>query len=149
MPSEKVFKSHGMNWSNQELRGQDFTRIAANQADEDGRKVPGFRFDGSGKSFQTASVEHSGQKTTGHINKRNGHSHTRHLTNQAEHDGVKQGGDWFAEARSGGVGGTSASLGSKSKARKAASAVIAKIPLTLARHIAWAWKPRDHPPALT
>ena len=50
--------------------------------DEDGnmlgQKVPGFRFDGSGRSFQSASV-----KTIGH---------TRHLTNQAESDGVKQAG---------------------------------------------------------
>ena len=45
-------------------------------------KVPGFRFDGSGKSFQSASVE-----------------------------GTKQHGDWFAEARKGGEGGTSASFG--------------------------------------
>jgi hypothetical protein len=70
-------------------------------------KLPGFRFDGSGRSFQSASVE-----------------------------GTKQGGDWFAEARKGGTGGTSASYGSKSPARKMASAMIAKIPLPLSRHIA-------------
>jgi hypothetical protein len=70
-------------------------------------KVDGFRFDGSGRSFQSASVE-----------------------------GTKQGGDWFAEARKGGEGGTSASYGSKSPARKMASAMIAKIPLPLSRHIA-------------
>lgn len=35
-----------------------------------------------------------------------------------------------------------------SKARKAASATIAKIPFVLARHIAWAWKPKA-PPMLT
>ena len=75
-------------------------------------KVPGFRFDGSGKSFQTASV-----------------------------DGTKQGGDWFAEARKGGTGGTSASFGSKSPARKMASAMIAKIPLPLSRHIAKTFMP--------
>jgi hypothetical protein len=38
------------------------------------------------------------------------------------HDGVKQGGDWF-------------------NARKAASAMIARIPLPLSRHIARAWHP--------
>ena len=54
----------------------------------EGAKVPGFRFDGSGRSFQTASVE-----------------------------------------------------GTKSPARKAASAMIAKIPLTLSRHIAATFKP--------
>ena len=50
-------------------------------------------------------------------------------------EGTKQGGDWFAEARKGGVGGTSASFGSTSPARKFASAMIAKIPLPLSRHI--------------
>lgn len=69
-------------------------------------KLPGFRFDGSGRSFQSASVE-----------------------------GTKQGGDWLAEARKGGAGGTSASYGSRSPARKMASAMIAKIPLPLSRHI--------------
>jgi hypothetical protein len=51
-------------------------------------------------------------------------------------EGVKQGGDWFEEARKGGTGGTSASFGSKSPQRKMASAMIAKIPLPLSRHIA-------------
>lgn len=47
-------------------------------------------------------------------------------------DGVKQGGDWFnAEQPS-----ISRMTGSKSSARKAASAMIAKIPLALSRHIA-------------
>jgi C-5 cytosine-specific DNA methylase len=55
--------------------------------------------------------------------------------------GVKQGGDWFAEARKGGAGGTSASFGSKSTARKMASAMIAKIPEPLSRHIAQVFKP--------
>lgn len=53
-----------------------------------------------------------------------------------ECEGVKQGGDWFAEARTGGAGGTTASFGSKSPQRKAAAAKIAKIPLTLSRHVA-------------
>ena len=57
-------------------------------------------------------------------------------------DGLKQGGDWFAEARKGGKGGTSASFGSRSPARKMASAVIAKIPLPLSRFIGATFKPR-------
>jgi hypothetical protein len=116
-----------------------------------------------------------GRKTLGHVNRRDGHSHTRHLTNQAEHDrsfepysaagvmdyrgrfidpdspvalvteadvlqGVKNGGDWFGSGRN-------ASLqrrqSSKSSARKAASAHIAKIPYELARHIGRAWMPRE------
>ena len=104
-----------------------------------GSKVPGFRFDGSGKSFQSASVEHTGIKTTGHLNKRNGHSHTRHLTSPAEHQstsGTKIGGDWFSDPES-----TCRKHGSKSPARKMASAMIAKIPMPLSRHIARSFKP--------
>lgn len=104
------------------------------------RKVPGFRFDGSGKSFQTASVDH--------------------------HSGVKQGGDWFSDSapgtlrsftgtkqpglsgrRTNGKGdgwfeGGAARHGSASPARKAASAMIAKIPAPLARHIGATYFPR-------
>lgn len=32
MPSIRKFKSHGMNWSDRNKRGQDFTRIAGNQS---------------------------------------------------------------------------------------------------------------------
>lgn len=71
-------------------------------------KVPGFRFDGEGGSFQTA-------------------------------DHIKQGGDWFNATQP----YIARRCSSKSKARKAASAAIAKIPFPLARHIAWAWKPRE------
>ena len=100
-----------------------------------GAKNPGFRFDGSGRSFQSESV-----KTVGHVNQRDGHDHTRHLTNQAESEGIKQGGDWFNAAQPSILRRT----GSKSNARKAASAAIAKIPLPLARHIAKSWRPTEH-----
>ncbi len=83
------------------------------------------------------------QKTTGHPNKRDGHGHTRHLTNPGEH-GIKQPG--IGGVRENGKGDAwfqdgAARYGSKSPARKAASAMIAKIPLTLSRHIARCWKP--------
>lgn len=75
-------------------------------------KVPGFRFDG------IKGVPH---RTKGH------------RTNPAEHEGTKNGNDWFGS-------GDDASLqrryGSKSSGRKFASAMIAKIPLPLSRHIA-------------
>lgn len=80
-----------------------------------------------------------GQKTCGHINKRDGHSHTRHLTNQSESDGVKQhksGRAWFADPDS-----ISGSTTSGTSARKAASAAIAKIPFPLSQHIARVYKP--------
>jgi hypothetical protein len=103
-------------------------------------KVPGFRFDGSGKSFQSASVE--GMKMGRAPKSPNGV--TRRLTNPSEwrsdDAGTKNGGDWFAS-------GADCSLqrrqSSKSLGRKAASAAIAKIPLVLSRHIAQAWKPES------
>lgn len=106
MPLDGKFKSSGMNWSDQSKRGQDFTRIAAQCT-----KVPGFRFDGSGGSFQTASVKGAG---LGWLNdaKRNGGTETGYLSKS----------------------------GSTSPARKAASAQIAKIPFPLARHIARCFK---------
>lgn len=83
-----------------------------------------------------------GQKTSGHANKRDGHSHTRHLTNPGEHqaddEGRKIGGDWFSDPQS-----TCRKHGSKSKGRKMASAMIAKIPLPLSRHIAATYKPES------
>jgi hypothetical protein len=105
------------------------------------RKVAGFRFDGSGGSFQTAAV-----KTVGHVNIRDGHTHTRHLTNQREHDHVKfsQSGDaWFdGKPRDKMLGDKGpAAYGSRSRSRKAASAMIAKIPFPLAQHIAQTFKP--------
>lgn len=73
-------------------------------------KVPGFRFDGNG-SFQSASVKGAG---LGWFNdaKRNGGSETGYLSRS----------------------------GSKSNARKQASALIAKIPFPLAQHIARVFK---------
>lgn len=127
-----------------------------------GAKVPGFRFDGSGRSFQTASVNVNGRKTSGmnwSDQSKRGQDFTRiagrqalegikgvphrtkgHWTNPAEHhsdeNGRKIGGDWFSDPQS-----TCHRHGSKSKSRKMASAMIAKIPLPLSRHIAAIFKP--------
>ena len=79
------------------------------------------------------------RKTIGHVNKRDGHSHTRHLTNQRS-DAIKNGSDWFGKN---GDYLLMNRMSSKSNSRKAASAMIAKIPFSLARHVAWAWKARD------
>ena len=85
----------------------------------DGRKLPGFRFDGSGRSFQSASVRSVG-----------------HGLPESDEDGRKIGGDWFSDPQS-----TCRKHGSKSPQRKMASAMIAKIPLPLSRHIAAVYKP--------
>ena len=134
------------------------------------RKVPGFNFHAhengiAGGSFQSAAV-----KTVGHANIRDGHTHTRHLTNQRESDalreGVKQqgsgpewfdkasderrkeatkvGGDWFgpyAEMKAAGTISPGRLYGKRSDSRKAASAMIAKIPFELSSYIARYYHP--------
>ncbi len=103
-------------------------------------KVPGFRFDGSGRSFQSASVEHTGVKAPGmnwSDQSKRGQDFTR-LAGQhcSDDDGEKIGGDWFSDPNS-----TCRKHGSKSRGRKMASAMIAKIPLPVSRHIAATFKP--------
>jgi hypothetical protein len=91
--------------------------------EDDGAKNPGFRFDGSGKSFQSESVDRATKNTGGSWF--NIGSPGQKIVNQNPvHDGTKVG-----------------KAGSKSSARKAASARIAMIPLALARHIARAYYP--------
>lgn len=70
------------------------------------QKVPGFRFDGSGRSFQTASV------------------------------GAK-----FSIARNVTKANRDPAASAHGAARKAASAMIAKIPLALATHVAAVYRP--------
>lgn len=85
-----------------------------------------------------------GLKTRAHPNKRDGHDHTRHLTNPGEH-GRKVGGDWFgsyAEQKAAGTISPGRLHGKNSTKRKFASAMIAKIPLPLARHIAATYRPK-------
>lgn len=90
-------------------------------------KVPSFRFDGSGKSFQ--SVRRTDPGKGARFTSRDCGIERLH---GVDHDtGVKIGGDWFSDPTS-----TCRRHGSKSKARKAASAQIAKIPLPLSRWVA-------------
>ena len=111
-------------------------------AQTDGHKVPGFRFDGSGRSFQTAAVE--GTKVQSAAGRRTDPGNGARFTSRdcgVEASGHKQGGDWFnADQPS-----ISRLTSSKSPARKAASAMIAKIPLTLSRHIARTFRPLNPP----
>lgn len=112
---------------------------------EEGVKIPGFRFDGSGRSFQTASVE--GVKVSSvHGRRTDKGNGARFTSRDCGIEGTKgAGAGWFNDAkRKGGAEtGRLSQSGSKSPARKAASAMIAKIPLILSRHIAAAWKPDD------
>lgn len=140
MPFARHLKQEGVNWSRYNQTGgaekstPDWTQQAT--------KVPGFRFDGSGRSFQTASVE--GVKVAGLANGRFppgglAQGHIEGVKQAQDADFVPRqrpgmnrdasGGDyWFQDG--------SSRHGSRSPARKAASAMIAKIPLPLARHIA-------------
>ena len=95
-----------------------------------GVKVPSFRFDGSGKSFQTAAVCRRTAPGNG----------VRFTSRDCGIEGTKNGNDWFGS-------GDNCSLqrkhGSNSGGRKMAAAMIAKIPLPLSRHIAATFKPSD------
>jgi hypothetical protein len=134
-----------------------------------GQKCPGFRFDGSGKSFQSESVKVSGQnwsrfaetgQTSPHWNmqahKNDGgswfnvaHNTTSGIGNNP--DGRKgNGSSWFTpgeENRHPGhwkeSGCVTRQYNSKDSRRRAASAQIAKIPFPLAVHIARAFKPQE------
>ncbi len=88
-----------------------------------------------------ASVEASGIKAPGmnwSDQSKRGQDFTRIAGKHAvdQETGTKIGGDWFSDPES-----TCRRHGSKSKARKQASAMIAKIPLALSRHIAATYRP--------
>jgi hypothetical protein len=96
-------------------------------------KVPSFRFDGSGGSFQSASVRRTDPGKGARFTSRDC---------GLEAEGIKQRGsgrEWFA-----GEGKISRMTSSASPARKQASAMIAKIPLPLARHIAQVYRPQKN-----
>lgn len=117
------FKTGGMNWSDPAKSGQDFTRIAGIQAARDaGMKNTG------GSWFKIGSP---GQKVTG-----NNPVHALHLA-----DGIK-GSDGNEHDHPNAFGWKKPRTSSHSSARKQASAMIAKIPLTLSQHVARMYKPR-------
>ena len=135
-------------------------------------KVNGFRFDGSGRSFQSAAVSGVKVPTGGQLNwsdygkpgyvakafnstaearlresiKNNGGSWfnigspgQKETNRNPVHElsGLKCGGDWFGP----GIKSLMRCHSSKSPARKMASAMIAKIPLPLSRHIGAVFHP--------
>jgi hypothetical protein len=118
---------------------------------EDAIKVPGFRFDGSGRSFQTAAVNAHVKEGRKHVGDwfRDPTCPTRQggqikAKVQPPSEGRKgrgrgrgrgRGAEWFDQ--------NLCQLPSASPARKAASAKIAKIPLALSRHIGHAMHPQS------
>lgn len=108
-------------------------------------KVRGFRFDGSGRSLQSASVAQMGIKNSGGSWFNVAHNKASGKANNPVSipaDGIKCGGDWFNSSQP----SISRMTSSKSPARKAASAMVAKIPLPLSRWIAATYRPiASHP----
>lgn len=131
-------KAPGMNWSNQELRGQDFTRLAGKHA---GIKHGGDCFSDPawpGKQGGVKVASEKGRRTD--VGKG-----ARFTSRDCGVEGIKQAG--ISGVRNNGKGDRwfqdgAAKSGSKSNARKAASAQIAKIPMPLARYIASHFKPK-------
>lgn len=118
-------KSQGMNWSDRKKRGQDFTRIAGLQTA--GLKNGGDWF-GSGDNC-SLQRHFSGVKGVPHRT-------SGHWTNPSEHKGIKHQESGHAWWRTG-----HGRLPSASLRRKEVSALIAKIPLPLARHIGAVFRP--------
>lgn len=135
------YKSSGLDWSDPTKRGQDFTRLAGEQAIKNaGGSWFGVAHNKASGTAQNPRDElASGQKVPGGIaHIRDGFDHTRYLTNPAEHQGVKHhasGKVWFDTGP--------AALPSNSQRRRFASAMIAKIPLPLSRHIGAVFYPRE------
>ena len=108
------------------------------------KHVPGLAFNGHADRNLRAS---EGQKNDGgswfNVAHNTTSGHSRNPVNggrkMATGDDVKQGGDWFNKASGNSI---SRRCSSRSTARKAASAHIAKIPYALSRHIARAWYPQ-------
>jgi len=104
------------------------------------RKNPGFRFDGSGRSFQSESVARhvEGQKAASITGRSPAPGRGARFTTIEPAEGRKgagAGAEWFDQ--------NLCSLPSKSPRRKAASAKIAKIPFALSSWIARTYKPAD------
>lgn len=142
VPSEGN-KTSGMNWSDQTKRGQDFTRIAGNQAME-GVKMgdsPRKRFDERPKGNIAAHRE--GTKMLSENGRRTDIDNGAQFTSRdCDNEGVK---GFTPHGQPLGKNELGRKHGSKSKARKQASAEIAKIPPALAQWIAKCFKPKDLP----
>lgn len=103
-------------------------------AHREGTKVKGFRFDGSGRSFQSESVKVCSTDGGRRTDPGKG---ARFTSRDCGDEGLKFGGGWWHDSTNNLIRKAS----SKSPARKAASAQIAKIPFPLASWIARCYKP--------
>jgi hypothetical protein len=149
-------KHPGMDWNGHPAGSKpvkpDFKAVAFNDVrhdlshrDDEARKNPGFRFDGSGRSFQSESVARhvEGVKVPAEAGRRTDKGKGARFTSRdcgveaAEgRKGAGAGAEWFDQ--------NLCQLSSKSSARKAASARIAKIPSPLSRWIARCYFPDQY-----
>jgi hypothetical protein len=149
-PVHKAVKVPGMGhgWKHPDdprhVPGLAFNPAAQGQAVRDARgtKVSGFRFDGApgqpGKSFQTASVE--GTKNAGGSWFNVAHNTTSGKGRNPDGRKLKDQ-DGYERSHPDAFGWKAPRTSSKGKARKYASAMIAKIPLPLSRWIAATYRP--------
>jgi site-specific DNA-cytosine methylase len=125
-------KTAGMNWSNQSIRGQDFTRIAGQQAS---LKLPGNNSASRWEDREVQRLCDAGVKVASEQGRRTDKGNGARFTTQ---DCGVEGSKGFKDFHDSPI----AALGSKSSARKKASAEIAKIPRPLALWIARTFKPK-------
>jgi hypothetical protein len=105
-------------------------------------KVPGFSFDGRTTCFVEAAIKNSGGswfKVAHNTTSGTGRNPDGRPRNDPRDDATKVGGDWFGQ----GCDSPMRQGHSKSPKRKAASALIAKIPFALSHWIARAWLPEE------
>jgi hypothetical protein len=103
-------------------------------------KNPGFRFDGSGRSFQSESVKNSGGSwfNIGSPGQKVTNQNPVHALSGLKHKDA----DGYDRKHSNAFGWKSPRTSSSNvSARKMASAMVAKIPLPLSRHIAATYRP--------
>ena len=141
MPIQKYHQRlkvrEGQQWN---VNRPNFT--GANNCWDEGLKNPGFRFDGSGRSVQSESVHRhvEGRKNGGGSwfnigspgQKEVGRNPAHEIAAKVAEGRKGAGAEWFDQ--------NLCQLSSKSSARKAASAKIAKIPFALSSHIARVYK---------
>lgn len=128
----KGIKAPGMNWSDQTKRGQDFTRLAGRHAME-GRKNNGGSWFNIGGPGQKIVGQNPVMKATQDIHSKHLSDHEARIRSGPRANG--KGDRWFQDG--------AAAHGSKSPSRKAASAMIAKIPAPLALHIGATYWPEQ------
>lgn len=118
--------------------GRGYIKVPGCQTWSDYGK-PGYKATAFNGQAERNLIDEGGHKIPVYSDPRRNGGKGMHLTSpHGNSEGLKIGGDWFSDPKS-----TCRKHGSKSSARKAASAQIAKIPFPLSQHIASVYKPRN------